>query len=250
MRQPAQGHPRRDRGHRPSRGVALVLLAAGNGSRVGREVNKVFLPLAGRRVLTWSLDSTRRLADLVTTVVVLQDHDRVLVGEVLRRESDDHRPVELVEGGSTRHESELHALRALAPRIEQGEVDVVVIHDAARPLAGPSLFTEVVDTAAQHGGALPVLAKQGLVFSDGSAVDGRLMTVQTPQAFHALPLLRAYELAAEEGFVGSDTASCVERFSDLAVHGVAGDAGNIKITFPEDLFLAERLLERSGWRLR
>ena len=230
--------------------MALVLLAAGSGSRVGREINKVFLPLAGRRVLTWSLDSTRRLANLVTTVVVLQDHDRDHAHEVLRRESVDQRPVELVRGGSTRHESELHGLRALAPRIEQGEVDVVVIHDAARPLAAPSLFTEVVDFAARLGGALPVLAKQGLVFSDGTPVDGRLMTVQTPQAFIALPLLRAYEAAAREGFVGSDTASCVERFSELEIHGVPGDAGNIKITFPEDLFLAERLLERSGWRLR
>jgi 2-C-methyl-D-erythritol 4-phosphate cytidylyltransferase len=228
--------------------VALVLLAAGNGSRVGREINKVFLPLAGRRVLTWSLDSTDRLPHLVTTVVVLQDHDRVHVHDVLRRESIN-RPVELVEGGSTRHESELHALRALAPQIHAGTVDVVVIHDAARPLAGPSLFNEVVDAAALLGGALPVLPKQGIVFSDGTRVDGRLMTVQTPQAFHALPLLRAYEQAAREGFLGSDTASCVERFTDLRVHGVAGNANNIKITFPEDLFLAERLLERSGWRL-
>jgi 2-C-methyl-D-erythritol 4-phosphate cytidylyltransferase len=228
--------------------VALVLLAAGNGSRVGHEINKVFLPLAGRRVLTWSLDSTRRLPNLVSTVVVLQDDDRVHVREVLRESLD--RPVQLVEGGATRHESELHALRALAPQIHAGAVDVVVIHDAARPLAGPSLFTEVVDTAALLGGALPVLSKQGIVFSDGTRADGRLMTVQTPQAFHALPLLRAYEQAALEGFVGSDTASCIERFTDLRVHGVAGDAGNIKITFPEDLFLAERLLERSGWSLR
>jgi 2-C-methyl-D-erythritol 4-phosphate cytidylyltransferase len=229
--------------------VALVLLAAGNGSRVGREINKVFLPLAGRRVLTWSLDSTRRLANLVSTVVVVQDHDRGHVREVLRHESVDRR-VELVGGGATRHESELHALRALAPQIREGQVDVVVIHDAARPLARPSLFTEVVDTAALLGGALPVLSKQGIVFSDGTRGDGRLMTVQTPQAFHATPLLQAYEQAAQEGFIGSDTASCVERFADLRVHGVAGDASNIKITFPEDLFLAERLLARSGWRLR
>jgi 2-C-methyl-D-erythritol 4-phosphate cytidylyltransferase len=248
VRQPGTGTARDDGGGRSPGGVALVLLAAGNGSRVGREINKVFLPLAGRRVLTWSLDSTRRLPNLVSTVVVLQDHDRVHVREVLRESLD--RPVELVEGGATRHESELHALRALAPQIHAGTVDVVVIHDAARPLAGPSLFTEVVDTAALLGGALPVLSKQGIVFSDGTRVDGRLMTVQTPQAFHAMPLLRAYEQAAQEGFLGSDTASCVERFTDLRVHGVAGDAGNIKITFPEDLFLAERLLERSGWRLR
>jgi 2-C-methyl-D-erythritol 4-phosphate cytidylyltransferase len=248
VRQPEKDAAQGRGDRRPPGGVALVLLAAGNGSRVGREINKVFLPLAGRRVLTWSLDSTARLPNLVSTVVVLQDHDRVHVHEVLRRESIN-RTVELVEGGASRHESELHALRALAPQIHAGLVDVVVIHDAARPLAGPTLFREVVDTAALLGGALPVLSKQGIVFSDGTRVEGRLMTVQTPQAFHARPLLQAYEQAAREGFLGSDTASCVERFTDLRVHGVAGDASNIKITFPEDLFLAERLLERSGWRL-
>lgn len=235
-------------GGQPTEGVALILLAAGQGTRVGHETNKVFLPLAGRRVLTWSLDSTQHLPGLVRTVVVLQDEDRVHADEVLHREARG-RVVTLVGGGDTRHASELQALRALTPQIRSGEVDVVVIHDAARPLASPRMFAEVADEARLRGGALPVLDQEGLVFDDGSAVRTRLVTVQTPQAFHALPLLKAYERAAREGFVGSDTAACVERFSDLQVHGVSGDAGNIKITFPEDLFLAERLLARAHWRL-
>lgn len=229
-------------------GVALILLAAGQGTRVGHETNKVFLPLAGRRVLTWSLDSTQRLPGLARTVVVLQDDDRVHADVVLQREARG-REVTLVRGGDTRHASELHALRALAPSIHDEQVDVVVIHDAARPLAAPHMFTQVVDAARLLGGALPVLDQQGLVFDDGSPVRDRLVTVQTPQAFHAAPLLDAYERAARAGFVGSDTASCVENFSDLRVRVVPGDAGNIKITFPEDLLLAERLLARTPWRL-
>jgi 2-C-methyl-D-erythritol 4-phosphate cytidylyltransferase len=77
------------------------------------------------------------------------------------------------------------------------------------------------------------------------AVDARLdqvVAVQTPQAFRALPLLIAYERAERDGFVGTDTASCVERYTDLAVHCVPGSAENIKITFREDLLLAEQLL--------
>jgi 2-C-methyl-D-erythritol 4-phosphate cytidylyltransferase len=69
--------------------------------------------------------------------------------------------------------------------------------------------------------------------------------VQTPQAFRALPLLEAYERARRDGFVGTDTASCVERYTDIAVRCVPGDARNIKITFPEDLLLAERLLAKA-----
>lgn len=240
--------PRPGGGRRAEGGLALILLAAGQSTRLGHDTNKVFLPLAGRRVLTWSLDSTQGLADLIRTVVVLQDDDRVHADAVLHREARG-RVVTLVAGGDTRHASELQALRALAPEIRSGRVDIVVIHDAARPLASPSMFAEIVDAARLLGGALPVLDQGGLVFDDGAAVRTRLVTVQTPQAFRALPLLDAYERASSEDFVGSDTAACVERFSDLRVHGVPGDERNIKITFPEDLFLAERLLARAHWRL-
>ena len=229
-------------------GVALVLLAAGTGTRLGHDTNKVFLPLAGRRVLTWSLDTTRHLSGLVTTMVVVQDHDREHADTALRREASG-RQVTLVPGGETRHASELQALRALAPQILSGQVEVVVIHDAARPLASLRMFEDVVMAARRHGGALPVLDQAGLVFEDGSAVLDRLVTVQTPQAFHALPLLDAYERAANAGFVGSDTAACVERFSGLQVRGVTGDPRNLKITFPEDLFVAERLLAKAHWKL-
>ncbi len=70
--------------------------------------------------------------------------------------------------------------------------------------------------------------------------------MQTPQAFRAGPLLGAYAAADRDGFVGTDTASCIEHYTDLPVHCVPGDARNIKITFPEDLALAERLLATSG----
>ena len=76
-----------------------------------------------------------------------------------------------------------------------------------------------------------------------------MVAVQTPQAFLAAPLLAAYRQAAADGFVGTDTASCIERYTDLPVRCVPGDAGNIKITFPDDLFLAERLLAKADWDL-
>jgi 2-C-methyl-D-erythritol 4-phosphate cytidylyltransferase len=222
------------------------MLAAGEGRRVGHETNKVLLPLAGRPVFTWSVRRAATLANVSHVVLVVRDGDQDAVHEALARELPDT-AVTVVTGGASRHESEWNALSALRPAIEAGETDVVVIHDAARPLASAALFRDIIDAAHQHGGALPVVDQPGLIpLEPGDAtVEERTVAVQTPQAFRAAPLLAAYTAADAEVFVGTDTASCVERYTDLPVHCVTGDARNIKITFAEDLLLAERLLARA-----
>lgn len=230
--------------------VALVVLAAGEGSRVGLDTNKVLLPLAGRRVFTWCIRWAQSLPEVRDVVLVVRESDRELVMRALERELPDV-DVTIVVGGSTRHESEWRALQALAPAIEAGETDIVVIHDAARPLAGAQVFLDVIDAALVHGGALPVREQPALTTLDQAVAPEvrRTVAVQTPQAFRASQLLRAYSRASADSFLGTDTASCVERYTDVAVHCVPGDAGNIKITFPEDLFLAERLLAKADWDL-
>jgi 2-C-methyl-D-erythritol 4-phosphate cytidylyltransferase len=227
--------------------VALVLLAAGEGRRVGQDTNKVLLPLGGRPVFTWCVRTAGALVDTGPIVLVVRAGEEAEVEAALVRELPDL-DVTVVVGGSSRHASEWHALTALGPTIERGDVDVVVIHDAARPLASARLFDEVVSTAAEHGGALPVVDQPALAPVDPAdpPVTQRVVAVQTPQAFLAAPLLRAYAAADAQGFVGTDTASCVERFTDVPVLCVEGDARNIKITFAEDFALAEGLLRSSG----
>jgi 2-C-methyl-D-erythritol 4-phosphate cytidylyltransferase len=222
-----------------------VLLAAGSGSRTGHQTNKVFLSLAGRRVFVWSLDATRGMPEIGPVVLVVREDEQDAARAVLTREAPG-RAVRVVVGGPSRHSSEWSALQALRPDIERGEVDVVVIHDAARPLSGPGLFRSVVAAARRHGGAVPGRLQPGLVHRGGLARrTGDAVAVQTPQAFTAAPLLRAYQSAHEHGFDGSDTAACVERFGDgMEICHVPGAPTNIKITFAEDLFLAEALLAR------
>jgi len=225
--------------------AALVLLAAGSGTRVGHDVNKVFLPLAGQPVVSWSLRRAAEVPAIVRRVLVVAESDRDLAMSVITQESSGG-AVEVAIGGATRHESEWRGLAAIADEIRNAEIDVVVMHDAARPLAETAVFADVVAQAALYGGAVPARPQPGLVpLALDRAVDPRLddvVAVQTPQAFRALPLLTAYEQAERDGFVGTDTASCVERYTDLAVHCVPGSAENIKITFRDDLALAERLL--------
>ncbi|MDQ1288865.1 MAG: 2-C-methyl-D-erythritol 4-phosphate cytidylyltransferase [Actinomycetota bacterium] len=220
--------------------AAFVVLAGGSGTRVGAGVNKVYLPLAGRKVISWSFVQAAQVPEVDHFVLVTRSEDVALARGILDEEVGDL-DVEVVVGGATRHGSEQAALDLLRPRIEAGEVEVVAVHDGARPLAGPALIGSVIRAAASAGGALPGLPARDLL-PVGDAPAGALVRVQTPQAFRAKDLLLAYEAAAAKGFEGTDTASSVEEFSGLAVQVVPGSRRNLKVTYPHDLLLAERLL--------
>ena len=148
----------------------------------------------------------------------------------------------LVDGGPSRHASEWNALRAVAAHVESGRTEVVVVHDGARPLAGPALFDAVVAAARECGGALPAVPARGLVTAALRPAPGPLVGVQTPQAFRAAPLLAAYRSAERDGFEGTDTAATFVRYAGLPVRAVPSSATNLKVTWPEDLTLAEALL--------
>jgi 2-C-methyl-D-erythritol 4-phosphate cytidylyltransferase len=232
---------------------AGIVLAAGSGTRVGNSRNKVYLPLAGRRIVTWSLEVFRKIPGIGRLVLVVRDDDRELAAEVLDRELPGV-PVDLVTGGDTRHESEYRALLHLAEEIRRGEIDVVLVHDAARPLAPVRIVEEVLATAIREGSAIPALPCEDVVGVDehgrmSHAGRSAMVRVQTPQAFRSGPLLAAYQAAASDGFTGTDTASCVERYESLPVQVVSGDPRNIKVTYADDLFTAELILTTSGYQL-
>lgn len=220
--------------------TAVVILAAGSGSRVGAEVNKVLLPLRGLPVLVWSLRDALALPDVRRLVLVVRPDDRDAVGAAVVPHLGD-REVLVVDGGATRHASEWAALQVLAPDIEAGDVDVVVVHDGARPLAGLPLWRDVVEAARTHGGAIPVVPVAHLLHADLTPVTERVGGVQTPQAFAADDVLAAYRAAAEGGFEGTDTSACVAAHRDVDVAAVTSSALNLKVTFPEDVALAEEL---------
>jgi 2-C-methyl-D-erythritol 4-phosphate cytidylyltransferase len=235
--------------------TAGVVLASGAGTRVGGERNKVFLPLAGRRVVSWSVESMARVPEVGVLMLVVRPQDQEHVDWVLDRELD-HLPVEVVHGGASRQESELNALRHLSARIDTGEIDTVLIHDAARPLLSSTLISGILHAARASGGAVPGLRDDDLrpVGDDGHLLGNtdldRLVRVQTPQGFRARPLLEAYEQAAREGFLGTDTASCMEHFSDLPIQWIAGEDSNFKITYPDDLLIAESVLADLNYSIK
>lgn len=222
--------------------VTVIVLGAGSGSRVGAGTNKVLLPLAGRPLLAWSLTHALGGAGVDRVVVVTAPGERDEVGRALAPyvPEEEGPEVALVDGGATRHASEWSALRAVAAQL--GEGDVVAIHDGARPLADPALLDAVVEAARAHGGALPATPVTGLLTRSLQVVPGSVVGVQTPQAFRAPPLLAAYRAAEADGFEGTDTAATFERYAGLPVVAVPSPATNLKVTWPEDVALAEQLL--------
>jgi 2-C-methyl-D-erythritol 4-phosphate cytidylyltransferase len=157
--------------------------------------------------------------------------------------------VDLVLGGASRHTSEEAALQHLAAQITQGAIDVVAIHDGARPLADPALWSRCIATARTVGGAVPGVPAADVLLRSGSHHVGArpatqlICRVQTPQAFRARQLLEAFRHARVAGFEGTDTASCVEAFSTLRVQIVPTSGMNLKVTYAEDIALVERLLD-------
>jgi len=220
--------------------VASVVLAAGSGTRFGHSMNKVWLQLNGKHIISRSLENSRTGFANVRSILVINPDDEDFAREALTK---DGMPadIEIVHGGASRHESEYNALQYLKGDIAAGKIDLVLIHDGARPLATPQIFAAIAEGAHKHGGAIPTIALDPHEMD--TARNETVARVQTPQGFRAAQLLEAYERAAVQGFVGTDTAACMEKFfPDVKTVAVAGEVFNIKITYPQDLAIAELLV--------
>ena len=226
--------------------TALVVLAAGSGTRFGDAVNKVWLPLSGRRIISRSLLNAAKNFKNYRLVLVIDPKDEALAQEVIAREVPKL-DIEIVYGGLTRHGSEFNALQHLSPAIKNGEIDVILIHDGARPLATPALFETIATTANKHGGAIPTVKVSSFELDQHQSEN--VVRVQTPQGYQAQPLLEAYELAERDGFTGTDTGACMEKyFPNIKTIAIPADPSNVKITYPQDLVIAEHVLQKRGYR--
>ena len=135
----------------------------------------------------------------------------------------------------------------LADEVDAGAITVVAVHDAARPLADGDLFERTLAAAREHGGAIPVVPVDGVVRRDGAPVAGpprrRADAAGVPRAPSCW---RAYRRPPPTGSPGPTRPSCVERYADVAIAAVPSSPANLKITFPEDLDVAGRLVRPVG----
>ncbi len=215
---------------------------------MGAEVPKAFLSLLGEPILLRALRPFEACADVHRVLVVVPEELCSRAEEMLGSASVTKLEA-VIAGGPERTHSVFRALRAIPHDV----ADIILVHDGVRPFVTPEEIARVIARARTSGAAILAvpLAETVKEVEDERIVSTldrrRLYLAQTPQAFRATLLREAYERAMREGIVATDDAALVERCG-WPVFIVAGSARNLKITWPEDLFMAEALLRAQEGR--
>lgn len=222
--------------------LAAIVVAAGQGARLGAAVPKAFVGLGGYPLFHHSLATFASLPGLRQLVLVVAAERIAFVADLLHSGPPLPIEVDVVAGGSERQES----VAAGLARVQA--VELVAVHDAARPFIRPETILACVRAAAESGAALVALPAQDTIKvadeQDRVRATPERRTIwqaQTPQIFHLDVLRRAHARAADDGFAGTDDAQLVERLG-LPVRLVPGDPRNRKITTEDDLRWARWLI--------
>jgi 2-C-methyl-D-erythritol 4-phosphate cytidylyltransferase len=237
--------------------MVAAVLGGGTGQRVGAALPKQLLKLGGR-TLTEHCVAAFEQAPGVDQILVLMAGGYVEQVRAILTEAGYGKVIGVIEGGASRADSTRVALDAIARDIEAAGGDPadcgVLLHDAARPLLEQQTIADCVAALGAHqaaGVAVPasetmVIAEDGMMASMPRRET--LWRCQTPQCFRLPVIARAHQLAAADpGFAPTDDCGVVLRYlPDVAVHIVPGSERNIKITYPQDLAVAEALLAAGG----
>lgn len=224
----------------------VILLAAGQGKRMAASRNKILLHLIGKPVISYSLNTFLSDPACKHIVLVAQEDEQDLLAALVKKETKKKKcPITIVSGGSERQYSVYNGLNVLM-NLE----NIVMVHDGARPFVNlaqlKSLHRKVQETRAAILG-VPVKDTIKRVI-DGIVQETvpreTLWQIQTPQAFYAKDLLAVHKCAQQEGYLGTDDASLIEKYSHLAVSMVLGSYENIKLTTPEDMLIGEAIVKR------
>lgn len=224
--------------------VTAIVLAAGQGRRIGGDVSKTYLPVAGRPLVLRTLDRIFSVSIIEKAVLVVAAADLERCEAMLRADPTlRDRSWLLQVGGATRQQSAQRGLE----KVDKA-TDIVLIHDAARPFASAELISRCIEAAATRGAAVPGLPARDTIkrvsqdrWIQSTPERRSLWEIQTPQAFQRDLIVAAHKQAAREGIEVTDDAMVVEQFGK-PVFVLDGERTNFKITVPEDVWLAEMLI--------
>ncbi|MFY3792628.1 2-C-methyl-D-erythritol 4-phosphate cytidylyltransferase [Ureibacillus sp. MALMAid1270] len=220
----------------------VVLPAAGSGKRMGAGKNKLFLLLQNKPILIHTLNVFQNDENCTGIWLAVKPEERAFIQQLL----DEHH-ITKVKGLPNGGEERQHSVHSCIKEMEQ--VDIVLVHDAARPFITQDIIARLVETASEYGAAIAgVRAKDTMKkVRDGKIVETvdreHLWMIQTPQAFRFDLLFEAEDVAEKVGFLGTDEAMLVERLG-YPVHIVEASYDNIKMTTQEDLVIGEAILRK------
>lgn len=234
--------------------VAAVVVAAGRGQRAGGVAGtaaKQYRELGGRPVIAWSLATLLKHNAIKHIVSVIHPDDEALFDELMGPLPERH---STVFGASTRQGSVRKGLETLDGR----GVDLVLIHDAARPFIGAALIDRAIEAARDAGAAVPGVRIADTVaevdegdFRTGTLPREQLRSVQTPQSFRFAAILDAHRRADAAGRYDFTDDGAIAAFAGMPVAMFDGDAGNVKLTTADDLMAAARRVEAAvAWETR
>lgn len=221
--------------------ISAIVLAGGRGKRMNYHKSKQFIEIKGKPVLVYTLEKFIYNKNIDEVILVLpEDEVDYCKKEVLQRYS--LKVDRIVIGGKERQDSVFNALEAME------KADIVLIHDGARPFISEKIIEEGIKYANIYGAAAPGVTPKDTIKiknEDNISVDtpdrNTLVAVQTPQCFKYDEIYQCHRKIKEENAIVTDDTSVVERYGHK-VYLYEGDYTNIKITTPEDLILAERLI--------
>ena len=225
--------------------VFAIIPAAGSGSRLGGSVKKQFLPLLGKPIIIHTLQRFEHCPEVDEIIVAVPESDIVEIESLLSRYRI-HKVSKAIVGGAKRQDSVRNALRRITPR----DSDIIVVHDAVRPFVDSKVISHTIKACKEFTAAVVAVQPKDTIrrsagggFFDQTVDRTALWLVQTPQAFTAKVLLRAFDKAYKDRFYATDEAAVVERLG-VKARIVEGSYDNIKITTQEDVDLGTLILDR------
>lgn len=221
--------------------TVAIIPSAGMGRRMGSK-KKNYLTLLDRPVLAHTIAAFENATTIDAIIVVVPLSDEAFCRDEIVSKYDLKKVIAVVAGGAERQDSVKNGIKAAGDGF-----GIIAVHDGARPLVTPDIIDRTVIAAIENGAAIAAVAvKDTIKESSGGFVRRTvpredLLSVQTPQVFERTVLEKAFHAAYQEGFLGTDESSLVER-AGLPVRVVEGSYENIKITTPEDMAFAECMI--------
>jgi len=214
-----------------------VILAAGDSTRFGAEVNKLFHKVNGKELVLYPVKTFIENKKIDEVLIVSSGSNKPALEKLLAK----YQSVSIILGGISRQESEYCALQHLQNKATEN--CLIVIHDAARSFMSSQLLTNLVSTAKEHGSAAPYLDNSKFYDIENNEIvtKRKIVDIQTPQVYRFKELFDCYSFLSKNNITGMvDTTESMFKFNKFKTHVIKGEESNLKITYKSDLDIVEK----------